>query len=136
MPMTEKEVLPKTHLYNRLERVRSSVNRLQDYNVSNIIFLNVESIINFIDTKPENNGFRECLKEVEPYIPLEISDENMDLFIDAAIAGDTAAVTALENAFIKNSLTKFISEVYNAKSDEAWADILKTCGEIRDYKSS
>jgi len=135
MSFNENRVLKETQLQENLERVRSSISNLQHYNISNIIFLNVDSIINFIDMKTENAGFRECLKEIEPYIPLAVSNQNLELFVEAAERGDDRTVESLENAFVKNSMTRFISEVYNAQTDEAWRNILETCGKIREYKN-
>jgi len=128
--------LTESGLMEKLEDIRGLIGEIKNYDISNVVFINVESFLSFICDKLESYRLRELLNDVEPYIPLIVSGDNLALYIEASFAQDISAVKSLESAFIHNSMALFISSVYNAGDGGAWDDIKRICAQIRDYKSS
>jgi len=102
-----------------------------------LIFFDINSFYAFIDyylSENENRRVIQLLNIIEPFIPITVSDENIDIFLEAAMRNDVREVLRLEEKFISNSKTRFIQTTI-AKDIESWRSIVNACQTIRMYKS-
>jgi hypothetical protein len=141
-------------LNNRLALIRCAIKvvKQQSHDINNVIFLNIDGFAHFADDllsgfiKPQirrGNGYTEpgcasfsmsrTLTEVEPYIPLILSNENLSLFLEAAVSNDEELIAELERAFVTDAKARFVNSAYNAEDDE-WGEIVRTCEKIRTYR--
>jgi hypothetical protein len=78
---------------------------------------------------PSVNGL---LDRVEPYIPLSLGAESMEMFIHAA--GQESEMETYADYFMLKARVDFVESLQNANTPERWARLLSICGAIRDIK--
>lgn len=105
----------------------------------NIIFMNLDSFyahISEFESKKWDKGknVEELINIIEPYIPIVVTDQNIESFLNAAISDNEEMLTQMENAFVQNSKIKFIQSIMGVQNAEQWQEIVGVCRTIRAYK--
>jgi len=106
--------------------------------INGIKFFNINSFykyIGFYMNENDSNKIIHLLTMVEPYIPIIASDDNIDIFLEAALQNNVAEVVRLENEFILGSKIQFIHELITQENDDEWRNTIDTCQAIRKYKT-
>ena len=80
-------------------------------------------------------GTQELMETVEPFIPVIVSEENLDLLVFAYENEELARLEELEADFLRHSKLKFINSILAVNSYEEWDRIRNICRTIRSYKS-
>ena len=130
------EIISEEYLLNRLENIRVQLNELRLKDIGNIIFIDLDSFYDYADQTGGGIGIRALMCEIEPYLPLILSDDEICDFLDAAENGDISLTERLEAIFIRNSAARFISAVSNSENTGTWADIKNVCLAVRSCKST
>ena len=103
-----------------------------------LVFLNTDSFLNYFDTSSDpgisGRSFSEVLHEIEPFIPLILSEDCMTLYVQTLIDGTEEDQEAIRQNLVKNAKVLFVKNVFHARSDEAVEEIFEICRRIRDYK--
>ncbi|MDR0958312.1 MAG: hypothetical protein LBM16_03785 [Clostridiales bacterium] len=128
--------MTKFQLLRELEKIRDFLSTLKNYDTNGIIFINLESFYMFIENQlGVGCELRKTVKSITPYIPLTVSDDNLRLFIEAAVHNDNEAIAEMENAFLESSMARLINSIYGAIGDEeSWQEIVSVCMKIFEYK--
>lgn len=103
-----------------------------------IVFMNADSLFNFIDYNREagqtGKSFKEIIETIEPFIPLVINDDNLGAYLLTAVSKDESELLRLQEQFIENAKVRFVKNIFTADSDEDLEEIFEICRTIRDYK--
>ena len=130
-------IISENKLISYLETIRKKVRDIDISEFKNIVFLSSESFFYFIDNrKGKSVQLSELLNKIEHYIPLAITEENINLLLNAALDPSGDKVDALESSFIASSKIKFVNTIIDAHSPEQWNEIVNTCKTIRKYHVS
>jgi hypothetical protein len=104
--------------------------------MGSVLFFDIKSFyanIGLFVSDGDKNRITRLLGIVEPYMPIVVSDENIDTFLEAAMRNDADEVQRLESQFISNSKIKFIRSL-SENGDDEWLNTVDTCQTIRRYK--
>ena len=96
---------------------------------SGVVFFNAYSLYSHITRLPGLNGL---LDELEPYIPLSLNAESLDMFVYAAQKQERMEDCA--DYFMLKARVDFVNSVQKCDTPERWAQLLSVCGAIRDIK--
>jgi len=126
------EILSETKLENKINIIKKC---LYEIDVKNIVFLSPEIFYDSVTNSLSNKSidFGALINDITPYIPLVITDSNLELFLEAVMENDDELVCALEENFVKNSAARFITLIYNADENEL-KKLIDACEEIRKFK--
>lgn len=136
MKIFKNRMISDSELICRMEDLRDA---LKDIGRSDIIFMNLDSFYAYT-TELENKGWdkrkniEELINIIEPYIPIVITDQNIEAFLYAAINNNEENLNQMEKNFVQSSKIKFIQSVIKAKTTEQWQEIVNICRTIRAYK--
>lgn len=72
---------------------------------------------------------------IEPYIPLTLENENMDLFMTSLFLPEDEQME-IQQYFAGKAKSDFITSVQQAKNDEQWNFLLSVCESIRSIKEA
>ncbi|MDR1642259.1 MAG: hypothetical protein LBT59_21415 [Clostridiales bacterium] len=130
------KVMSNQELLNNLTRLKKSINACTMSNMRNIIFFNPVSFYHFIKDLPCHGrlSIDDVLDKVEPFIPMKLTQDNFELFIDSVMESKNSE----EN--IADLMTKvkgdFVCQIQSARSPSQWSDIVSTCESIRQMKDT
>lgn len=132
-------ILSDSELVDCLENIRAELQNIDFLYNGQVVFLNLVSFYNYInDVMYMTNGAESPLKEmielIRPYIPMTISEEHMEMFLNAAINGNEEALHNIENYFDKIAKINFINSIFQATNQESWEQIIQICRTMRRIK--
>lgn len=136
MKIFKNKIISDSSLICRLEDLRYALTNVKH---NNIIFMNLESfykhIAEFAKEKCDTEkSIEELVNIIEPYIPLVVTDKNIEAFLNAAVDDNEDVLKQMENTFVQNSKIKFIQSVIGAQNAQQWHEIVDVCRTIRAYK--
>jgi len=101
-----------------------------------VSFINMESFNFYMQLGfPRKSSEMSVLMEIiEPYIPMIISPENLEVVIMAHENGKTAELDALEENLMSRSKFIFVNSVMEAEVAD-WENIVAICRKIRAMKA-
>jgi hypothetical protein len=111
--------------------ILSLKDRLDDFCLQNrkVVFFDALSLYDHMKRQPR---VTEILDEIEPYIPMSLGEESMQLFLQAAY--ETEANETAPDSFLHKARSEFVKSLCDAETPDAWARLLSICGAIRDIK--
>jgi len=122
------------------EMLERSIMQLREMLISlggGLLFFDMRSFYVYLDYFLNENDSRKVAKllnKLEPYIPIVVSDEDVETFLDAAVRNDIDEVKQLEAEFKAKSKTKFIRALAQ-KDDDSWLGTVDTCRMLRNYRA-
>jgi plasmid replication initiation protein len=132
--ISEKELLDTLNLFRHV---------LIDYDyseVSNVVFLNVESLNTYMDTH-EDNPFHRQYKDLEvlfnkiiPFIPSNIPDEAIEAITNILESKYHNDRDMVKNNILFNIKMDFIETVKNISNENEWKELMSLCKSIREAK--
>jgi len=135
-----KETMMKTitdqELGTCLARLKRSINSVSSGLPKNIVFFNAVSFYFHIKDLPCYGRFTidELLSRIEPYIPIRLTQEMFDMFLDNIMAAKNGDELNME--LMIKAKGDFVYAVQEASTPEEWASIVNTCESIREMKES
>ena len=135
MTAMEKSEMTEQDLVDKLDDIRDFLSVLKDYYIGNIVFFNLESFFNFVSEKLGHGGLKKLLYEIEPYIPLVITENNLEHFARAVAENDKDMLKTISAVLSANSITIFIGAVYKAENDTDWQKIKMECLKIKMFEN-
>jgi len=102
----------------------------------NIVFFNTVSFYLHVKDLPCHGRFtiEDLLSRVEPYIPIRLTQEMFDMFLENILAAKNG--DELSQELMVKAKGDFIYDLHAANSPDAWAYIVNTCESIRGMKES
>lgn len=127
--------MDKNQLFFYLNTLKESIQHYDYQSISNVIFFNSDSFYCFIrdDTCENGQTVEEILLLVEPYIPLTLTDENLDLFVSSFFLPE-AEQTGIQQSFARKAKSDFIASIQRSKKNEQWDFLLSVCESIRSIR--
>ena len=119
-----------------LIRLKRAINN-HGFNLpKNIVFFNAVSYYFFIKDLPCYGRLTidDLLGRIEPYIPIRLTQEMFDMFLDNILAAKNGE--ELGEELMLKAKGDFVYAVQAANTPEAWDAIAKTCESIREVKES
>ncbi|MDR2903487.1 MAG: hypothetical protein LBU77_03150 [Clostridiales bacterium] len=132
-----KALLSDEDLVSCLENIREEIQGIESLNDGKVIFLNLDSFYAYIDDvsfikRGSNSGIKHHLALIEPYIPITVSEKYIELFMTAASKKDTVFGEDI-NIFLEKVIKiNFINQIHQARTPDAWAELIKICCAVRD----
>lgn len=126
-------MLTSIELENNLNLLRSELNGFDPVEIQNIVFFNMESFYNFLKGV-SGNALVDIIDKIQPFIPIEASSENMELFLRANATKNDSEMFELVDRFVNKATIDFINTVQNIKNALEWREIVGVCQMIREYK--
>ncbi|MDR1001226.1 MAG: hypothetical protein LBL96_10595 [Clostridiales bacterium] len=119
-----------------LSRLKRSVNTAGERIPGNMYFFNPLSFYLYIkdDMCFGKQTIEQVMKRIEPFIPLRLSEDNFEIFLDNMLEPERA--DEIHSELMEKVKGDFIYTVLGANSPETWADITSTCESIRHMKES
>jgi hypothetical protein len=132
-----KELLSDMDLVSSLENIKEEVQGMECLNDGKVIFLNLDSFYSYIDDmsfihRGRGSSLKHYLTRIEPYIPISVSEKYIELFMAAANRKDSVFTEDINKFLDKVIKINFINQIYQARTPETWAELLKICRAIRD----
>jgi hypothetical protein len=131
MNVKERELLSEQNLEACLEDLRGVLLK-----IGIVLFFDLNSFYQYIDMylhEYDVGRITRLIGVVEPYIPIAVSDDEIDNFLAAAMDNDAAEVERLEREFVAHSKMKFIRDAISMDDGE-WGGAVEICQTIRRYK--
>jgi len=119
-----------------LSRLKKSVNSISSQLPRNIVFFNAVSFYFHIKDMHcfGRLTIEEVLSRIEPYIPIRLTQEMFDMFLDNILAAKNGEELNME--LMIKAKGDFVYAVQDANGPEEWAAIVNTCESIRQMKES
>ena len=119
-----------------LIRLKRAINNHGFSLPKNIVFFNAVSYYFFIKDLPCYGRLTidDLLSRIEPYIPIRLTQEMFDMFLDNILAAKNGE--ELGEELMLKAKGDFVYAVQAANTPEAWDAIAKTCESIREVKES
>ena len=119
-----------------LSRLKRSINNISSQLPKNIVFFNTVSFYFHIKDMPcyGRLSIDELLNRIEPYIPIRLTQEMFDMFLDNIAAAKNGGELNME--LMIKAKGDFVYAVQNANGPEEWTAIVNTCESIRQMKES
>jgi len=119
-----------------LSRLKKSVNIISSQMPKNIVFFNAVSFYFHIKDLPCYGRLTidELLNRIEPYIPIRLTQEMFDMFLDNILAAKNGE--DLNQELMIKAKGDFVFAVQEANGPEEWTAIVNTCESIRQMKES
>jgi hypothetical protein len=113
------------------EHIMSLKDNIDDFDQGyrKLVFFNPFSFYDHVIRYPMVNGL---LDTIEPYIPLSLGAESLELFLYAANQPEPAENYA-DYCMLK-ARVDFVDSLQKANTPERWARLCGICGAIRDIK--
>lgn len=139
METTKALIISEKELIDHLEEIKKEIQTIEFLYNGHVVFLNLDSFYNYLNdltvmTTGNPSRLRELITEIEPFIPMSVSESHMEMFVNAAISGSEEVLHNIEKYFEKISKINFINTVFQAHSQSAWREILKVCCTMREMK--
>lgn len=133
-----KEILSDMDLVSCLENIREEIQDLEFLNNGQVIFLNLDSFYAYIDDISlikcgRGSDLKHRFSIIEPYIPMTVSEKHLELFMNAAAKKDNSIINDLDKFLDKVIKINFLNLIYQARTPQAWEDILQVCRTMRDF---
>lgn len=128
------DLISENDLYASLEELHTILQSIGN----SIVFFDIKSFYAHIGhymNEADTRKVTRLINTVEPFIPIVVSDESIDTFLEAAMRNDINEVERLETQFISSSKIKFIRSLAAEKCDDTWRHTVDTCQTIRKYKT-
>ena len=119
-----------------LSRLKRSINSITSHMSKNIIFFNAVSFYYHIKDLPCYGRFTidDLLNRIEPYIPIRLTQEMFDMFLDNILAAKNGEELNME--LMIKAKGDFVYAIHDANGPEEWTVIVNTCESIRQMKES
>jgi len=119
-----------------LSRLKKSISGICSQLPKNIVFFNASSFYFHIKDLPcyGRLTIEELLSRIEPYIPIRLTQEMFDMFLDNILAAKNGDELNIE--LMVKAKSDFVYAVHDANTPEEWATIVSTCESIREMKES
>ncbi|MDR2650349.1 MAG: hypothetical protein LBB94_11640 [Clostridiales bacterium] len=119
-----------------LTELKRAVNGTDSATPDNVIFFNAISFYFYIKDLPcrGRQTIDEVLSLIEPYIPIRLTQEMFDMFLDNILTVKNGEEPTIE--MMIHAKGDFLLDVREANTPEAWANIVDTCESIREMKES
>ena len=130
------KTISSTELHLCLTRLKRAINAIGQQLPKNIVFFNALSYYFFIKDLPCHGRITidDLLGRIEPFIPIRLTQEMFDMFLDNIIAAKNGDELNME--LLVKAKGDFVYEIHAANTPEAWASILSTCESIREMKEN
>ena len=126
-------MLTSAELENNLNLLRSELNGFDPKEIQNIVFFNMESFYSFLKGI-SGNTVVDIIDKIQPFIPIQASNENMELFLSANSIKNDSEMFELIDKFINKATIDFINAIQNIKNALEWKEFVGVCQMIREYK--
>lgn len=134
------QVLSSQELYSHLNDFHKTLQGFDYSNIGNIRFLNLESVLAYMENV-ENNPFQrqyaklqEILDILQPYLPFLSSDRAKEFLIHISTVTDDEEVERLKIEYSKKLRLDFINTARKTTRPEDWQLIMTICEQIRARK--
>lgn len=134
------QVLSSQELYTHLDNFRKTLKDFNYSSISNIRFLNLESVYAYMETV-ENNPFKEqydelvgILDTIQPYLPFLSSDRAKEFLIHMSTVTDDDEVDRLKVEYTQKLRLDFINTTRRITNEHDWNLIINICQQIRSRK--
>ena len=119
-----------------LTRLKRTINAMRSLMPKNIVFFNAVSFYFYVKDAPcyGRLSIDDVLGRIEPYIPIRLTQEMFDMFLDNILAAKNGE--ELNTELMIRAKGDFVYEVQEANTPEAWAVIVNTCNTIREMKEN
>jgi len=119
-----------------LSRLKRSINSICSHMPKNIVFFNAVSFYFHIKDLPcyGRVTIDDLLNRIEPYIPIRLTQEMFDMFLDNILAAKNGEELNLE--LMIKAKGDFVYAVHSANGPDEWTAIVNTCESIRQMKES
>ena len=119
-----------------LSRLKKSISGISAQLPKNIVFFNAISFYYHIKDLPCYGRFTidDLLNRIEPYIPIRLTQEMFDMFLDNILAAKNGEELNME--LMLKAKGDFVYAVQEANGPEEWAVIVNTCESIRQMKEN
>jgi len=103
----------------------------------NIVYINLSSFYFYFDLAYPDmcNAIKELMAIIDPYIPLIISQSNLDEILIAREMGDLARMICLQDNYKTRSEYVFINSIMQANESD-WEAIIEICKRIRELREN
>ena len=119
-----------------LTRLKRAINCHSSNLPKNVFFFNALSFYLFMKDLPCHGKLTidDIISRIEPYIPIRLTQETFDMFLDNILAAKNGE--ELSEELMLKAKGDFVYAVQAANTPETWATIVKTCESIRGMKES
>ena len=119
-----------------LTKLKRAINMHGSSLPKNVVFFNTVSFYLFVKDFPCHGQLtiEDLLSRVEPYIPIRLTQEMFDMFLENILAAKNG--DELSQELMIKAKGDFIYDVHAANTPESWANIINTCESIRGMKES
>jgi len=130
------KTITEQELNANLSRLKKSINSISMQMPKNIVFFNAMSFYFHIKDLPCYGRMTvdEILSRIEPYIPIRLTQDMFDMFLDNILAAKNGDELNLE--LMVKAKGDFVYAVHDANTPEEWSAIVSTCESIRQVKES
>jgi hypothetical protein len=101
-----------------------------------IAFLGVSGFLAHASRYCDEKRLRRLLRDIEPYIPLRVTERAMGELIGAAARGGVSEARRRERKLADESTLLFLKAAGGAGGDETWRELVELCRIIRNYKEA
>ena len=133
-------------LTKRLDEIRAEIclakSVLADFGIKDrTVFLSLESFYCYMDGLIQSyvgthSRLPELLAEIDPYITVPISDEQLAVFINDVVKADNARLDKIEEYLDLLTKIGFINQIFGACSDATeWDALVGRCKAVRGMKA-
>ncbi|MDR3240335.1 MAG: hypothetical protein LBT44_09670 [Clostridiales bacterium] len=119
--------------------LRKSVNHFSAQIFKNIIFFNAVSFYLYLKDFPcrGKQTIEDIVDRLEPYIPLKLTQDNFDLFMNTVLGSGEASRKETETLELMVKVKgDFVYSVQTANTQGKWSQIVDTCESIRQMKEA
>jgi hypothetical protein len=119
-----------------LSRLKRTISGITSRMPKNLLFFSAVSFYYYIKDWPchGRSSVDDLLNHIEPYIPIRLTQEMFDMFLDNILAAKNGG--ELNTELMVKAKGDFVLAVQNAGGPEEWAAIVNTCESIREMKES
>ena len=119
-----------------LSRLKKSINSIGSQIPKNIVFFNAVSFYFHIKDLPcyGKVTIDDLISRIEPYIPIRLTQEMFDMFLDNILAAKNGAELNME--LMIKAKGDFVYAIHDANGPEEWTAIVNTCESIRQMKEN
>ncbi|MDR1536574.1 MAG: hypothetical protein LBU32_00995 [Clostridiales bacterium] len=130
------KIISNQELLANLTHLKKGINNCSLKDIKNIIFFNPVSFYFFVKDFPchGRQTIDDVLDRIEPYIPLRLTQDNFELFIDSVLETKENEENIIDLMIkVKGD---FVYSIQSARSPNQWSEIVDTCESIRQMKDS
>lgn len=136
--MCVRQPLTSRQMRNCMTALRETIEDFDRYCGRDLLFFNDLSFYNHIRRCPVTGSASRCvddlLDRIEPYIPLTLSDENFDLFVNAAREAEDCW-DGLPDYFTQKARMDFVALLRRTDGPDGWEWLFSVCDAIRELKT-